>query len=44
VSAFRDVLDADTIARIGEATGDLYERAAALAKRRRGEHAGGSVS
>jgi sulfotransferase family protein len=35
VSAYRDVLDSETIARIEESTDDLYERAAALAKQRR---------
>jgi hypothetical protein len=39
VSAYRDVLDGETIARIEESAGDLYERAAALAKQRRDEHA-----
>jgi hypothetical protein len=44
VSAYRDVLDGETITRIEESTGDLYERAAVLAKQRRDEHAAGSVS
>jgi Sulfotransferase family len=41
-SAYRHVLDRDTINRIEELTGNLYERAAALAASRRAE--GGAVS
>jgi LPS sulfotransferase NodH len=44
VSAYREVLDGETIARIEESTADLYERAAITARRRRAEHAGGPVS
>jgi hypothetical protein len=41
-SAYRDVLDRDSIARIDQLTGDLYDRAAALARSRRAEE--GAVS
>jgi hypothetical protein len=41
VSAYRDSLDADTIARIDVLAGDLYERAASLAGSTRAEGAGG---
>jgi hypothetical protein len=44
VSAYRDVLDAETIAAVDGLTGDLYERAAAAAQRQRAEFAGGPVS
>jgi sulfotransferase family protein len=44
VSVFRDLLDSETIARIEESTGDLYERASTTARRRRAEHAGRPVS
>jgi hypothetical protein len=44
VSAYRDLLDGETIARIEASTGDLYERAAITARRRRAEHAGRPVS
>jgi LPS sulfotransferase NodH len=42
-SAYREKLDGETIARIEELVGDLYERAAALAIQRRTEHAGGTA-
>jgi len=41
VSAYRDSLDRDTIARIDVLAGDLYERAAAMAGSARAEGAGG---
>jgi sulfotransferase family protein len=44
VSAYRDLLDRETISRIETSTGDLYDRAASIARRRRAEHAGGPVS
>jgi LPS sulfotransferase NodH len=39
VTAYRDVLERDTVGRIEELTGDLYERAATLARSRRAEGA-----
>jgi hypothetical protein len=44
VNAYRDLLDRETIARIEKSAGDLYERAASIARARRAEHAGGPVS
>ena len=44
VSAYRDLLDGETIALIEKLTGDLYERAATTARRRRAAHTGRPVS